>query len=707
MFLAVSNLTEQAAFLCEPWTFTPAEKISAQIRGDKVSRQQWYQSPSTKHLFYGGVIPANDRQRVSKSNPPAFLNAAVCDFDLPIPETRWREVIEKMKIKPQWVEKSLGGNIRLVFIFAKPIPLHSESFAVFVLQSLRQWLALDTLPGLDGPALGDPARLYCAGDSWTQISAEPVSELASQAFFVKCGRSFAFKGEADDTAIPLDIVERALAARYPNFCWPGAFELESTGPSFWLEGSTSPTSAIVKAGGIFSFAAHAQSPFTPWSVLLGTDFAAKWHSDAIAAATKNIFFDGKLFWKENTAEGCYVSMSREALQVWLKVSCRVSSKADKSGTSAMEQCLNHIQEFARVEGGAPLLFLPPGKRVFCGRSIVNTAPRNSLVRPSGAAEPKFPFIQNLLDNLFDPPAQRDAFCAWVRHFYLSALAQKPEPGQCVFIAGGPGVGKTLLNREVLGGLVGAHVDASRFLLGEEPFNSSLFFSALWCVDDTSVSSSEAAHRKFSSAIKSFAANSSWNYNKKYESNLMIPFCGRVLVTLNLDADSSRSLVAVDSSILDKVSFFRAAATPTVVFPKREVIQETLRAELPEFAQWLTQWQVPEELLGESRFGVKAYHEPSLLDKSHQAGRSSSFKELMLDFLIQHFAANPKATEWRGSVTQIMRAISFDPMNEHSIRGLKLEQVSRHLEVLAKEGVVNCRVENGSHKVRLWVFGRIE
>lgn len=704
-FFATHNLIQQAVIECAPWEFVLAAPISAQVRGDKISRQEFYQNAGTSHNFYTAVEACNPNARVSKQNPPRLLHGVIADFDLPLPLERIQEAVTKMKIPPTWMEKSLGGNWRLVWVFSKPIPLGSADFATFVLTSARTWLQMDLLPGLDAPALADSARLYCNGATWTQISPQPVPELAIQSFFIKCGKSFAFKDTAEENAAPLDVCERALAARYPNFVWPGEFALDSQGPSFFVEGSTSPTSALVKATGIFSFAAHADKPFYTWADLLGADFASQWSSDRIASATKNVFFDGKLFWKENTAEGCYVSMSREALQVWLKVSCRVSTKADKSGNSMMETCLNHIQEYARVEGGAPLLFLPPGKTHFCGRAIVNTAPRNGLVKPSGSADPKFPFIRSLLDTLFDPVSQRDAFLAWVSHFYRSALAQKPEPGQCVFIAGGPGIGKTLLNREILGGLVGSHVDASKFLLGEEGFNSSLFYSALWCVDDTSVSSSESAHRKFSSAIKSFAANSSWNYNKKYESSLMIPFCGRVLATLNLDADSSRTLVAVDSSILDKVSFFRAVATPAIVFPKREKIQELLRAELPEFAQWLMTWEVPAEYIGESRFGVRAYHEPSLLDKSHQAGRSAPFKEILIEALDRWFKDNPKAEEWKGSVTALMRLISSNPLDESVVRSMKLDSVNRYVESLAKENVLDVRSENGAHKVRLWCFKR--
>ena len=145
-------------------------------------------------------------------------------------------------------------------------------------------MKLDLLPGLDRKAFEEPSRLYCNGCDWKPTGFGPVPAEKSQAFFVECGKRFRFKG-GDDELVPLDLVEKAVKEKYPNFNWPGDFTLDSQGPTFWIPESVSPLSAIVKPGGMFTFAMHASKPFYCWTDLLGKEFSAKFQQDSIAQAT--------------------------------------------------------------------------------------------------------------------------------------------------------------------------------------------------------------------------------------------------------------------------------------------------------------------------------------------------------------------------------------------------------------------------------------
>lgn len=709
---AVSNLTSQTIGPCSPWE-SKAERPSAQICGDKQSRQDWYRSPATEWNYYSGIEPCNPNQRVSKSNPPRRIVAIVGDYDLPASDDRVLEAIQKMKLKPAYWERSLGGNYRLVWLLSQPLLTDSNEFTIFLLQRAQTWLKAELLPGLDAAAWSDPARLYCNGADWKETGHGPIPENEVQAFFVRSGQAYNFKPMATANTIPLDVVEKALKEKFPAFSWPGPFDADTQGPSFFIEGSTSAMSAICKADGMFTFSAHASRPFYDWASILGPEFAQQHETNALAEATKNIFFDGKMFWAMNVHEGHFVAMSKDALQTRLKVECRVSPKPDKTGTSTMDRCLNHIHNFGHVNGGAPVLFHPPGLLEFAGMKIVNTSGKSKIVVPSGVtpqtwgAEGKFPFLSQVFDGLLDPTTQLEYFLAWLRHFYVNALRQTPRPGQNIFIAGGAGVGKTLMNRTIIGGLMGGHADAARFMVGDGGFNSSLFQSAVWSVDDETISDSEAAHRRFSSYIKLAAANQSFRYSKKFEHDLVIPWQGRVVVTLNLDDASSRSLPALDGTILDKVSFFRGVAEPKFRFPDRDVIIRLVREELPHFAQWLVNWETPEHLLGEARYGVKAHHETSLISRAHQSSKAAPFKEIVVDFLARWFSDNPKAIEYRASVTQLMRALHSDLTNDAIMRSLKLEQCNRYLETLSKEGVLSCKSEVGDRQTRVWAFPRFD
>lgn len=1056
-FFAVPNLTQQGVVPVVPWDFVPPTEISKQVRHDKQSRQEFYRNPATAWQFYTGVEGANENQRVSKSNPPRLIYGIVADFDLPVSDEQIEVALRSFKHPPQWVERSLGGNLRLVWTLSRPLLVDSHDFAVFVLQQVKGLLQLEILPGLDEPALTDPMRLYCRGDSWKPTGLPALTDNQVQGFFVRCGADYVFKDANAGLEIPLDIVEKEITAKYPGFNWPGAFEIGSQGPSFWIPESTSAMSAILKKEGLFSFSAHSAKPFYSWVDILGPEFCQSFQTNAVAEATKDVYFDGKQYWLMNTVERRYISMSREVLTNHLRVNCRVSAKPDKSGTSQLDKCLAHIHVFGHVEGGAPILFQPTGLINYAGHKIVNTSSKSKITKPCG--EPvewgkQFPFLSNLLDNLFEPTSQLQPFLAWLQHFYLSGLRQSPRPGQNIFLAGGPGVGKclganvpillhsgeiklsqhirlndvllgddggprnvlqvnrgfgkmyriipkkgepwtcngehilvlkgtngkrrvekgqecevsvaeyltwsltkknawklfcspgwerprvehkfdpyiyglwlgdgckthgcltsadfqigeiwtnyfekkgfkvtttpekskafryyvassgqsskwlqgkrgsnkwmnfirtsvkndekfvleeylnasrtqrlkllaglldsdghlcngittfeitqkseklseqicflarslgfkvtrrrnhktcqtggggwyfrilisgntaaiptilplkksasrkqkkdvlvsgfdiepldeanyygvvidgnrrfllgdatvthnTLLNREIVGGLMGGHTDASRFMLGDIAFNSSLFQSAVWSVDDETISDSDQARRKFSSYIKLCAANQSFEYRKKFEHNIMVPWQGRVIVTLNLDEASSRVLPSLEDGIYEKVSFFRCAAKSKVIFPDRDDIKKTLLTELPQFAQWLVSWKTPPELLGEARYGVKSHHEPALIDKAHQAGQSAPFKELLLDYFTRWFGDDESRKEWRGTVTQLVRGLHSDGLNDTVMRSMNLGQINRHLEALSKEGVVECSAVNGDRKTRVWVFPRFE
>lgn len=707
---AVENLTEQKMVASCPWEFIQTEAISAQVRGDKVARQAFYQTVSVRHNFYTGVEPLNPNCRPSKTtNAPHRLHAAVADYDLPLEDERVLAAVKKFKFKPAWFERSLGGNARLVWLFEMPIPLDSFEFAVFALKELRTFLQLDLLPGLDEGAWEDPTRLYCNGCAWVDLKQPPIPRVDLQAFFVKCGQGFHFKDATIELEVPLDVVEKALLEKFgPAFNWPGSFELNAQGPTFWIPESTSPMSAIIKTDGIFTFSAHAERSFYSWKDLLGADFVSKFETDCIGRATDQIYFDGVLYWAHYPQQGRFCGAKENEISRHLRVNFRVSAKPDKTGISTLDRCLDHIHKVNRVKGGAPVLFHPLGALHTDSGLIVNTATKSRIIVPADGEQVwgdhgNFAMISRIIDNLFDPADQKDAFLAWLRHFYTTALAQKPEPGQNIFMAGGPGVGKTMTNRLIVGKLMGGFVDASRFLTGNGDFNSHLFEASVWSVDDETISDSDATHRKFTSAIKLAAANQAFLYNRKYEHSVMVPWMGRIIVTLNLDESSTRTLPSLDGTILDKISFFRCVEVSKVIFPNRYALAELIKQELPFFARWLISWEVPARLLGESRYGVRAHHESSLIDKAHQSSKTAPFKELVVDFLTEHFQSNPESLEWKGSVTELMRVLSANPMNEVIVRTLRLDQVNRHLEALAREGVLNIASENGSRKTRIWKF----
>lgn len=702
-FFAVPNHTpNQTLVQVEPWNFKPETLPSDKIRFDKPERQAFYLNPQTQWQFYTPVEPANPNLRPSKNNPPRALHGLAADYDIKLPPERITEAIASMKVKPTYIERSLGGNARLVWVFEQPILTDTYEFCAALFLDAQKWLNLDLLPGLDAGAFQDPSRLLCNGGDWHATGHGLVSAAAVQAFYVESGRRYRFSPPTEGDNLPLEVVEKALRERFPQtFDWPTSFEAESQGPSFWIEGSTSPMSAIVKPGGMFSFSAHASKPFYSWSDILGKDFVTQISEDAIAKATQDIYHDGKMYWLK--IANAYRSMGKDDIALKLEVDCGLPPKKVKVA-------LNHINIQARVNGAAPFIFRPSGLIYYQNEPVLNIC-MNRIMQPAESGgewgdKGDFPFISYLLDNIFDPPEQKVHWLAWMKAFYLSGLNQKPMPGQNIFLMGGGGNGKTFLSRKIVGSLVGGFVDASSYLMGGDQFGSENFHVPLWCVDDETVSGSNSMQDRFTTLLKKVAANQQFRFNKKFHVACMVEWIGRAIVTANLDYVSSRILGPLDNTSMEKTCLFRCVREQDrIQFPPRHTLEPMVHQQLPFFARWLVNWEVPDTIARHTRYGFAAYHEPSLLDQSHQSNKSAPFKELLAEALEDYFRASPEVMEWRGTVSQLIRLMHSNPMNDFVMRSVKLEQVNRYLEQIQRENILKCSAEVGNLKTRVWVFAR--
>lgn len=705
-FFATESLVKQSLQPCEPWAFVPTETLSFQIRSNKEERQNWYQNTATKHNFYTAIEAVNATQRVSKENPPRSVGGFIADYDIKIPADRIAEAIKSMEIKPAYFETSLGGNFRLIWVLEKPLLVDDRAFCTFIQQEAHDWLRLGLLPGLDRKAFEETSRLYCNGCAWEEAGGGPIPAAKAQAFFVECGRKFRFKA-GDDEMVPLDLVEKALRDRYPNFSWPGPFELETQGPSFWIADSVSPQSAILKPGGLFTFAAHAAKPFYTWSDLLGKEFTEKFQADAVAKATEDIWWDSKRFWRK--IAGIYSSLDKAELMNYFKVSCRLSGKPGKSGASPIESALEHIYNHQRVLGVGPFVFRRPGIVIFDGERRLNTY---SGVPVEPAAGPQvwgpsgnFPFISAWLDALFSPSIQLVHFLASFRHCYLSALNFDPHPGQNFFMMGGPGTGKTLCNREVWGTAVGGYVDASDFLVSGGVFNAHLMRKGHWTLDDDSPAGSAQSMTRVHMMFKKVAANQQFLCNAKYETSSMVEWMGRIGCTTNLDFLSSRIVGPLDSNSLDKTNLFRCQTISKIVFPARTELRQIIQTELPFLLRWTVDWEPPDFVERDPRYGYVAFHEKTLLDQTYQSSPTASFKEVLIEFLAKWFGDHPTDPYWEGTVSMLLREMLVSQNNEMVLRSVRLEQTSRYLEQVQREDSIKCEVLKGLHNTRIWRFYR--
>jgi hypothetical protein len=162
--------------------------------------------------------------------------------------------------------------------------------------------------------------------------------------------------------------------------------------------------------------------------------------------------------------------------------------------------------------------------------------------------------------------------------------------------------------------------------------------------------------------------------------------GRVFGTLNIDSDSVRQLPNMDISTLDKISILKCRSNSTFKFPETHVIKAILEKELPYYARFLLDYQIPEHLLGDSRFVLKPHHDPELLNLTHRNSRTGDFEEIFFEFLIDWFKMNKQASHWEGTAYALHREIMLDPGAAPSMRAFSVSTVSRLLGKLQARGL---------------------
>jgi hypothetical protein len=253
--------------------------------------------------------------------------------------------------------------------------------------------------------------------------------------------------------------------------------------------------------------------------------------------------------------------------------------------------------------------------------------------------------------------------------------------------------------------VGGYVDASSFLVDGSLFNSHLMHTGHWVLDDDTPNHSSSSQARLHAAFKKIAANQQMLFNEKFERSAMGEWMGRIGATANLDFVSTRIVGPLDNSSLDKTCLYRCVKEKRMTFPARLELAKIMVRELPYFLRWLLDLKVPDFVERDSRYGFKSFHEPSLLIQTHQSNPVAPFKELLIETLDEWFQTSEESDYWVGTVSQLVKMIAVNPLNDSIMRSVKLEQVNRYLEQIQKEGLLECSADNGPLNTRVWRFPR--
>lgn len=720
----LKNLVSAAITQGDPWTFTGT--VKPEHRTDKAARDAWICTPTTDWNVYSFVEGLNENQRISlpatgsdkEGNPPYRLHGFAGDYDARISDADVFAQLAKFPFKPRWMERTLSGNVRLLWFFEKPMLLPSAKFTeAFLTKVLEDFPADKLLPAFDKGAWTNCTRYYTNSGDWTEIpGAKDIPAERVLGWTVKIGAKFEWVKETGAVEIPLEVLRPELASKYPRFIeWPGEFALGEMGPSFWIDGSVSPKSATVRETGIQTFSAHATQAFYSWGDLLGAQFVKGYQADNLGRAVAGIYHDGKGYWRQLPG-GMWRPFEKNDIREHLRVARGISQKSDKQGISDLDRAMQHIQSFQEINGAGPFVGRPNGLIMLDGTPVLNRSTRK-VIQPSGkkeiwGARGSLPFLSRYFDRFFGTPEQLPFFLAWLSYYYKSFYLQDPRSGQGVFIAGDPDVGKTFLSQGVLTRLMGGSADASDVLLGKTNFGSEMFEVPLWTVDDGIFASALRTKQQFAEALKSMVANRYHMCKEKFRVPVKVQWQGRPFTTLNRDAQSAQALPDMSGTIRDKLMLFTTCTTEQmkdVGFMTQSEMEAMLVRELPALAQFLLDYVPESQCVGDVRFGVNSYHEPSLLVSAEQSSYTSGFSQIVEDWKDQYFGIQCKGQDieyWEGTPFQLKKSMSgIDPAAQDALRGHDVDRIGRNLAALQAKGHrIEYRDPEGKSRVwRIWRY----
>lgn len=658
---------------------------------NKADYREWCSNSNTDHIFYSCVEGRAPSKRVSNDNPAHKIHGAVADYDSPID---WKSFRNKLANAcagiplPTWASRTHSGYLRLVWEFDSAIPIDPsmyDSFMDYVNKSLK----MDKLfAGFDKTSL-KPNQYFELGEDWIKTGdatpTDVIHACLSKAVSSK-------PPESSDTSVPIDVVAPEVESRFPNR-WFGEFEVGARGPLFWIDDGIDRDGCQVVEDGVVCYSDRAGKGFMSWGDIFGSSFVKDYETKKLSTLLDEYWFNGKTFFK--LLYGNAVSIPKEQLLLELRQAGFSVRVRRGRAISEVEEAVLTVSNNNRIDEIAPVVFSSDRIVSYNASRILNCS--NLVpVEPDSDGDPsKWPFLHQWLNQLFVNSSKNSAldyFYSWLQRFYTAVLDRVPLQGQALLLVGPTGRGKSLLSNKIISGLVGGFSDASDYLSGQTKFNKDLGRVASWVIDDTTSAASFQDQRRATELLKRAVANPRVEYMAKYADAMSIPWTGRVILSLNMDANSLSVIPSLDTSNRDKLMALLISDKSTNSFPANSQLEATIEQELPHFGKFLLDWKAPKEVEDVGRFGVKSYIDPTIADAAYDNSSRSSIAELVEFFAKRCREIHPDMDRWSGTLTEFQVMV-------HELNNGRDVGSSRNLEFCRRGMITLEEASRVNNKIR--------
>lgn len=655
----------------------------------KADFRDWCSASDTDHVFYSMCTGDSPGTRISNDNPVNRVGGLVADYDAPVD---WDMVINLIKAQckefvPTYISKTQSGYIRLIWEFEEVIPISQDMYDAFIRRLSNHIGAERLFAGFDSSSYR-AAQYFEIGTEWQKLG-QPLAKSVYRAVLMKAASDK--PPQSTETSIPIDVVEKEVHNKFPDR-WEGDFVVGSRGPLFWIDDGIDREGCQVCEEGMVCYSDRAGKGFVSWKEIFGSKFIKDYETQKMGNLLDLYWFNGKSHF--TLLDGVIHTIPKDQLILELRQAGFSPRPRRGQSLSEVEAALVTIAQQNRINEIAPVVFSDERVVNYNSHKILNNA-NITPTEPAEDGDPSmWPFLHKWLNQLFATNDGKETipyFYAWLQRFYSAVLNKNFAQGHALLLVGPTNKGKSLLSNRVISALVGGFADASDYLSGQTKFNKDLARVAAWVIDDTTSAASFQDQRRATELIKRSVANPRIEYHAKYVDAVSVPWTGRVIISLNMDANSLSVIPALDSSNRDKIMALRISNKATSKFPQNTDLESTIADELPYFARWLLDWQAPKEIMGSSRFGVSSYIDQSIASAAYDNSSRSTVAELVEFFVkrAREYFTNPI---WRGTLTEFQGSV-------HEFNGGRTIGVSGSMELVRRGLHTLEEISKNSKKAR--------
>ncbi|MFA5151118.1 MAG: hypothetical protein WC554_01015 [Clostridia bacterium] len=281
--------------------------------------------------------------------------------------------------------------------------------------------------------------------------------------------------------------------------------------------------------------------------------------------------------------------------------------------SEVDEFIINLRNTRDVDYAGPLAGYNSGLYEMNGYRVLVTESPSIITSGHGEWNTIKSYISGLLrDEQYN---QEQYLFGWLKIAYESLVSGIRRPGQTMAICGPHNCGKSLLQLLITAMLGGRSAKPYAYMTEKTDFNGELFTAEHLCIEDEPASTDLRTRRSFGAQIKQIAGCETQRCHGKHKQAITLTPFWRLSISLNDEPENLMVLPPIDNSIEDKIIILKSSnfdmPMPSETNEERTAFWNTLVSELPAFVNFLSQWQIPEEIRSR-RYGITHFHHNDIL-----------------------------------------------------------------------------------------------